>query len=289
MINSAHLGLTYKCNMKCKHCFVDVKKDNIKFKNNYKEIIDFLCDKGLFFLNYTYGEALLSDYFFEVASYAKTKNIYQILMSNGFYINDESIVQKLIDNGINQVFISLDSSIEEVHDENRRTKFAWKNAMQALDLLADREIKIGIAFTVRDSNIQEMDSILNIAISKNVDTISFLRERHSKKLAFFQNEKVYFENVRKLIKFDSENKINIKFHDYTIIPIINDLYFKNEINESTYEKYIDMNKCNIATTISIAPNGDAFNCNFIKNKIGNVFESNLEDLINQHKHAVKSC
>ena len=39
MILVAHLGLSYACNMRCKHCFVRHKKEDYVIQH-YKEIID---------------------------------------------------------------------------------------------------------------------------------------------------------------------------------------------------------------------------------------------------------
>lgn len=43
MILVAHLGLSYACNMRCKHCFVRHKKEDYVIQH-YKEIIDKLND-----------------------------------------------------------------------------------------------------------------------------------------------------------------------------------------------------------------------------------------------------
>ena len=52
MILTLHLGLSYACNMRCKHCFVNKKRDALD-TDTCKNIIDMLYDKGLMVLIYT--------------------------------------------------------------------------------------------------------------------------------------------------------------------------------------------------------------------------------------------
>ena len=72
MINVLHIGLTYACNMNCKHCFVKKNKDSLT-TIKIKELIDFLDTKGLMMVVYTYGEPLLAKNFEEISKYINNK------------------------------------------------------------------------------------------------------------------------------------------------------------------------------------------------------------------------
>lgn len=81
MIN-AHLGLTYACNMNCKHCYVKEKeKKGIRF--NQEVLLNRLQELGTFYITYTMGETLLWPDFPRFAIDAKErgfiKSFYQMV------------------------------------------------------------------------------------------------------------------------------------------------------------------------------------------------------------------
>ena len=76
VITTLHLGLSYACNLKCKHCYVSKQKDMLN-SETIKHIIDTL--ESLQIVIYTYGEPLLAKNLLEIASYVKSKNIMQLI------------------------------------------------------------------------------------------------------------------------------------------------------------------------------------------------------------------
>lgn len=281
MILSAHIGLSYKCNMRCKHCFVQKKQDDSVFILHYKRILDELYKQGLLFLHYTYGEPTVNNTLFEVASYAKDKGIYQTLMSNGYYIQDNDIIKKFNECGISKVYISLDSHIKSVHDENRGVNGSWEKALNAIRLLKNNDIKTGIACTINNNNIMSMDEILKIANNEKVNFVSFLRQRYNQSIIEMSNEKIYFEMAKKIIINDDENKLKVFFHDIRLLPIVEELYKNNKISCHIYEKFIDMNKCNCSHNICIQPNGDISRCNLANHVVGNIKNTSIENVIKE--------
>ena len=65
------------------------------------------------------------------------------------------------------------------------------------------------------------------------------------------------------------------------------MYEKKIIDLNQYERLISMNSCHQNYTLSIAPNGDVFGCNLINNKIGNIREDDLENIL--EKRNEKKC
>lgn len=271
-----HLGLSYNCNMHCSHCFVNKKKDLLNLEK-YCNIIDDLNNRGLFMVFYTFGEPLMSKYFFELCDYVKQKNIVQVLMSNGSLIT-EDIVKNLKNVGINTVCISLDSANKLKHDNNRRFKNSFDLAINSIKLLVDNKINVGIATTINDSNIQEINSIIKLGQTLKVNFISFLRERKDGKLFDFINNKIYLNNIKSIIT-DSQLELNIQFHDPLTLKLINELYNNNQIDDVLYEKYYEMNLCHSDTTLSIEPDGTVTNCNLCKCYLGNILHESISEII----------
>lgn len=275
MYTVLHLGLSYVCNMKCKHCFVVKNKDCLQ-KEQIFRILDDLCDKGLMFLYYTYGEPLLAKDFFEVSSYAGSKDLVQILMTNGSCISEKTI-KKIKENKIANVYVSLDSSQEKIHDANRGVRGAYKLARRAIHMLKEQGINVGISTAVTPQNVNQLKEIYEIALSENVKIISFLRARENNTVIPLKEEekKAYIDFVLFGIK---QTKVNLKFHDFELLPFLKKWYEAGKISEDIYEKYYFMSCCHASTTLSIAPDGNVSNCNLINNKIANIGNTPLNKL-----------
>lgn len=269
MISTAHIGVSYKCNMRCKHCFVQKKNRDDVFYMHYKEIIQKLYDQGLYLLFYTYGEPLCSEKFFEVADYVRSKEICQVLMTNGSLITDK-IISKIKKSGINLVYVSIDSIDEAKHDANRGRSGAWEQAVKAIDLLVDNSINTGIACTVTAQNYKEISEIYRFGKDRGINNISFLRCRDNGKMVKFDDNDEYANQIKEIIL--SHDTLSLKIHDPLLLPIINDLYNQSLISEIEYSMYSAMCGCHKKNNINIAPNGDIYRCDF-----SIIPEGNIED------------
>lgn len=272
-----HLGLSYACNMKCKHCFVDKRQDRLSVEDYYK-LLDEAYDLGVFIIYYTYGEPLLSENLIPVMNYAKKKGFVQILMTNGFYI-DNSMIGELIDGGINKVCVSLDHYIGELHDSNRGIVGAFDKALSAIDLLVSRGVPIGIATTINDANIDALEGILNIAREKKVNYVSILRQR-DRNIVNLSNENFmkYINFFRKCIL---QNEFFVNFHDLSLIKIMNEMRTNGEIDSKKFERYYEMNCCHKNETICVAPDGEVNECNLYAISLGNVKSDNLKNILKE--------
>lgn len=275
MYKVLHLGLSYNCNMKCEHCFVRKKENKITFED-IKNVIDWLSDNNLLIMYYTYGEPLLSNIFSKVSEYVSQKGIVQILMTNGSVIDKEKIIL-IKRNKINTVYISIDHSLPTEHDKNRNYKGAFEKAIKAIRLCKQAGINVGISTTVTKNNIKSLKEIYNLALKEDVKIISFLRERTESGIAPFTKEenKTYID----FFKFCLQQKnVNVKFHDTTLIKVLDFLYQENIIDKDTFDKYNCMNACHSQNTISVSPDGEISHCNLIKNPFGNVINQSTQKL-----------
>ena len=279
MILVAHLGLSYACNMRCKHCFVRHKKEDYVIQH-YKEIIDKLNDIGVISLYYTYGESLLCPQFYEVASYCHNLKISQILMSNGYFIDSLEDVNKIKMSGINQVFVSLDSISEQAHDKNRGKQGAFEHALQAIKLLRLGQVTTGIANSISSDNVEEMNDMYKLGCELGVKYISYLRIRNQGGLVKFPEElqKKYEDNIKSLIIEAKQNYTQIKFHDPTLKKIINTMISDRIIDGLEKDKYCSMLECSMQHSISIAPNGDFSRCSLSDCVIGNLKTNTLDEM-----------
>lgn len=271
MITTAHVGLSYRCNMRCKHCFVSKSEKDDVFYLHHKEIIQKLYDQGLYMLFYTYGEPLFSERLYEVAEFANSKDICQVLMTNGSLINEETVFN-LKKVGIGLVYVSIDSINATKHDKNRNSDGAWNQAIDAINILIKNGVNTGIACTVTNDNYTELYDIYELGHQLGVNNISFLRCRNNGKIVVFENDCTYRTQMRNIILSGPRDGITIKIHDPLIMPMITELYYENQISEIAYDMYTSMCRCHKTNNINIAPNGDVYRCDFAM-----VSEGNIED------------
>lgn len=277
MFNVLHLGLSFACNMHCKHCFVDKKNNHLKTDDFYK-IIDNLYNKGLVVLYYTYGEPLLSKDFEKVSNYAKNKGLVQILMTNGYLLDDKKI-ELIKSNKISNVFISIDSLNEALHDNNRGLKGAYKKAIEAIRRCVKNNVNVGISTTVTEHNASSLQDIYNFAIAEKVKVVSFLRERSDGVIAPLSEQQLL--DYRKFFVYCMQNtdKLNVNFHDPSLLPLIKECFNKGEIDEKTYDKFYNMNLCHYGTTLSISPDGLVRYCNLAGKPFGCLATEPLDKIL----------
>jgi MoaA/NifB/PqqE/SkfB family radical SAM enzyme len=218
MIFTAHIGLSYICNMNCKHCFVS-KENDINF--NYKEILDKLYDEGVMVLYYTYGEPLLWSNFYCLAKYATEKNFSQILMTNGSMIVDEYDAKKIKETGIKRVYISIDSIDSKKHDDNRNYIGAYDKAINAIKILKQSDFKVGISCAVNNNNVHELYEIYRLGMGLKVDYISFLRTRINRRMCSIDDAR-YKEELLKILKL--KNSLKIQLHDFSLNEFLKEVY-----------------------------------------------------------------
>lgn len=182
IIRYLHLGLTAACNLNCKHCFIKEKESKELSFEKAIAFIDVLEKQGLTHIYYTYGEPLLYHRLFEFSKNIRLKGIYQVLMTNGTQINYE-VAQKIAASGINRVMISIDSSIEKKHDMNRGKQGSFGLAVQAIQLLKEQKVNVGIASTITKQNYLELAAIEKLAQENQIQYISFLACREQNRIA----------------------------------------------------------------------------------------------------------
>lgn len=117
---SAQIEPTSRCNLKCKMCqhsFDQMQKEDMTL-SQFMHILDQMP----FLVNLTLqglGEPLLNKEIFGMIKEAKKRNIRVGLSTNATLITKE-IAQKIIDSGLDWMYISLDSLNKEIYEDIRR-------------------------------------------------------------------------------------------------------------------------------------------------------------------------
>lgn len=281
---ACHFGITYKCNLLCDHCYADKYKNTADF--TYEElcnIVDQLYDIGIIQIIYSHGENIMHKDFWRITKYMRDRGFYVTLMTNGTFIRNLDISQKLYNTGVRQVFVSFDSMDPEKHDQRRRVPGSFRRAENALKYFSQVEgIRYGMAVSIDCFNWREIDKFIDFGLNNGVNDISFLTIRPNNRPDPKFNIEEYKLLAQKIInyKFELKGKINIITHD-PLIPILID---SSAFDEKQREEIILSNTCEAGRSFfSIAPNGAVRSCNMVELVVGNVKNEPLIDIINRFR------
>ena len=161
--------ITNKCNLRCLHCYNNSgENEYINQELNDAEVLSFIDEfKDIKLLNFCFcgGEPLLrSDLITEATRRLKEYECENIaLVTNGFYLTEE-LLDKLINNGLTKIQVSLDGIKAESHNYLRNNSDAFRYAINAIELISRKNIESSIAFTPTRYNIKEISQIKKLMI-----------------------------------------------------------------------------------------------------------------------------
>ena len=163
-------NFTYKCNLKCKHCYLDAG-DNSKRDLSTEEaikVVDQLADFGVTSLAFSGGEPLTRKDFFEVAKHAVDKGLYVSMATNGTLLTEEN-VRKLKEIGLHYVEVSVDGIDAKTHDRFRGIDGAFDKTIQGLKNCLKQDICTCVAVTGTKDNLTEIPAVLEMAENMGID------------------------------------------------------------------------------------------------------------------------
>lgn len=152
---------TYRCNLRCKHCFLHRNLEDELSTEKWKEIITKL-NKWLdnFFLIIAGGEPLMRSDLCEIINFSHRLGNFNILSTNGTLI-DEQTADKLVASGLDTICVSLDGFKEETHNF-LRGQGGHQKALNSIGYLKNR-IKMQITTTIMDYNLDEILDLVEFA------------------------------------------------------------------------------------------------------------------------------
>ena len=171
--------VTYQCNSDCRGCSRrknDPDKSILTTREG-KQLISELGSMNVLSINLSGGEPLLRDDIYELISHAKEKTRMSVTMSsNGLLINEKR-VKILSEAGLDIIYLSLDGSTAENHDERRGIKGNFTKTLQAIETLRNKRLhnrpKVFVNTVITKKNISELSKIADVVQKNGVEGMSF--------------------------------------------------------------------------------------------------------------------
>lgn len=154
------LELTYKCNLKCLHCYIiDDYQEKELSAGQIKEILSQLAEAGCLILTITGGEPLLRNDFWEIAAFARDLGFALVLKTNATLISREAAKQ-LKELNFYRIDISLYGVSNDVHDGITNNKNSYQKTRVAIEYLIEEGLTVQLNVFLMKKNQLELLEII---------------------------------------------------------------------------------------------------------------------------------
>jgi radical SAM protein with 4Fe4S-binding SPASM domain len=275
------IEITNRCNLNCKHCYVDKSKPRDLDKDKVYSLIDELSNLKVYRLVFTGGEPLISSEIFNFINYAKDKKIPEVaIMTNGLLIDKENI-QKL--KRLDLIQLSLDSAPGENPKFRENYFFSLKEKIKQLK---KEKIKVTLQATLHRELIKNLNKLSEFAkemdVSIGINRLVPIGEAKSLTNEILSKPEL-MESFKKIVEVKNK-EISIRCTDPLIF-----LMDKKKLNffKSLPSKNILEGCIAGICTFYINVDGDVYPCPFLRSSVANVFDESLKDIWTSNKIFIK--
>ena len=216
-----HFAITNRCSVGCDHCYMEAGQadDDELDTDSFKKALDILAEMKVFHLALGGGDALEREDLFEIAAYARDKEIVPNLTISGINIT-EDIARKM------RIFGQVNVSVDGIgcHYGIFRGKNMFEDADKALDILTKAGVSTGINCVLGRGNFDMLDELFAYAADKKLNEIEFLRLKPSGRgRQLYMNQRTtYDQNITltpKLAELSEKYSLTARI-DCSFVPML---------------------------------------------------------------------
>ncbi len=251
-----HWELTYRCNLKCQHCYVipeDGKQELDTRK--VKEILSALARANALFLIWSGGEVLCREDFLEIIRFAYKLGFAQRIFTNGTRLSKE-IIKEIKKIHPLSVEVSLYGIKSSTHDKITQVEGSFDKTFKALFRLKEENINIALKCMVLKENLGEFKEVEKLSQNLEAKFIYDFNIAPRRDGSLVPIEK-------RLTGKDLEEFIRSRPMNLECLS-----------SQSTNSLFCNAGVNNFA----ISPGGEVFPCVGIREKIGNILEDSIDKL-----------
>src|SRR5215467_9226098 len=165
---SVHIDVTYRCNERCSHCYLDHDDKGEMTTQEIRDLLDQLAEAGVFFLAFSGGEVFMRRDFLDLVEYARKLLFNVKVKTNGVMIH-EAEAQRLRELGVEQVQLSVYSHRPEVHDAITKLPGSLKRTVNTIKFLKSQGLKVTLSNVLMTVNQQDERGTRALAKQLGVD------------------------------------------------------------------------------------------------------------------------
>lgn len=159
---SVQLDLTYRCNERCVHCYLDHDDHGEMSTEEIKKLLDELAAAGVFILTLSGGEIMLRRDFFELLEYARELSFCVKLKTNAILIRQRE-AQRIRALGVDSIQVSIYSHRAEVHDAITKVPGSLTRSLDAVRFLKAQGLRVIVASVLMRQNSGDYQGVRALA------------------------------------------------------------------------------------------------------------------------------
>ena len=159
---SVHFDLTYRCNERCVHCYLDHNDHGELTTIECVEVLEQLAAAGTLFLTFSGGEIFLRIDFFEILAAARRLHFDISLKSNALLITPERAA-RLRELGVRRIQISVYSADPAIHDAITKVPNSFSRTIAAIPRLVEQGLKVKLACPLMQQNLLAYRGVIELA------------------------------------------------------------------------------------------------------------------------------
>ena len=166
---SVQLDLTYRCNERCVHCYLDHHDHGEMTTAEIKHLLEQMAEAGVFILTLSGGEIFLRKDFFELLEYARRQLLFCVKLKTNAILIREQEAARIRDLGVESIQISIYSHRPEVHDAITLVPGSLKRSVDAIRFLKSQGLRVIIANVLMVQNLQDYRGVLALGEELGVE------------------------------------------------------------------------------------------------------------------------
>jgi radical SAM protein with 4Fe4S-binding SPASM domain len=159
---SVQLDLTYRCNEKCVHCYLDHDDHGEMTTAEIKHLLREMAEAGVFILTLSGGEIFMRKDFFEILECARALTFCIKLKTNAVLIR-EAQAARIRELGVESIQVSIYSYRPEVHDAITKVPGSLRRSVDAIRFLKSQGLKVIIANVLMTENMHDYHGVRALA------------------------------------------------------------------------------------------------------------------------------
>lgn len=159
---SVQLDVTYRCNQRCVHCYLDYDDHGEMNTAEIKDLLDQMAEAGVFFLILSGGEIFLRRDLFEIVEHARRLTFSVKLKTNAVMIGPEE-AGRIAALNVQEVQVSVYSHQSEVHDAITKLPGSLKRTLAGLRLLREHGVNMIFANVLMRGNFKDYAGVQALA------------------------------------------------------------------------------------------------------------------------------
>jgi AdoMet-dependent heme synthase len=159
---AAHLDLTWRCNERCVHCYLDHDDRGEMAFAEIDRLLGEMAAAGVFQLTLSGGEPLLRKDFFEIATRARELGFNVKIKTNGILIR-EAEAARLQALYLDSIQISIYSHRSAVHDTITKVSGSLERSLAAARFLVGQGLRVTFACVLMRDNVTDYREVQRLA------------------------------------------------------------------------------------------------------------------------------